>query len=246
VNSAEFCQALLAGAFALGASFVEASASNISRSGDRAISVGAGGEAVRFTRSCLRRSWTTDVERWLSVETGVEPVRGELLRLAIASGAPLYDFTYGTTMVYRRGDDELLVGETRRLSTRDPRRRRRGARAHRQRSAHSAGDRRGARRRAHGCVQADDPLRRSGPMRAPGWSNVLIANGGGAKGVLFSISVAERIRDLILGVRDASDAFPRYPRSVVRHHCLDCDREYPTGSIHSAMSAAAWSMSTIA
>ena len=34
--------------------------------------------------------------------------------------------------------------------------------------------------------------------RADGWQNVYIANGGGSKGVLLSVGIARKIRDLLL------------------------------------------------
>jgi glycine/D-amino acid oxidase-like deaminating enzyme len=44
------------------------------------------------------------------------------------------------------------------------------------------------------------PMTESGACiasHAPGWRNVYLANGGGAKGILLSVAIAQRVRQLL-------------------------------------------------
>jgi glycine/D-amino acid oxidase-like deaminating enzyme len=56
------------------------------------------------------------------------------------------------------------------------------------------------------------PVSRSGlpiAVAADGWRNVYIANGGGAKGLLLSLSIAASIRDMLLSGSAATPGIPR-------------------------------------
>ncbi len=122
-----------------------------------------------------------------------------MLRLRLRDRSISHDFTHGLISLYRRGDDEVWVGVTREEAGFDE-------------SASASGRRRlidGAARILPAIRDAEviehlaalRPMTRSAlPIvgRAPGWSNVYVANGGGIKGVLLGTGVGAAIRDLVV------------------------------------------------
>jgi glycine/D-amino acid oxidase-like deaminating enzyme len=199
VDGAAFVAALAQGAAKLGAAILRADACGAEVLGDRVVAVRTADRAVPCDELVLATGpWVGEWRDWLGVEIPVRAVKGEMLLIDLPGGPPCCDLTYGSTSLYRRRDAQVWVGTTSAESgldcvpTADARRiLTRGA----TQMIPAAGR---AEILAHVAAlrpiaTPDAPIAR----RAIGWRNVLIANGGGFKGVLWSVAIARSIRNLI-------------------------------------------------
>jgi glycine oxidase len=142
--------------------------------------------------------WVEETKYWLGIELEVQPVKGELLLLELRGEPPSYDFTWRSSCLYLRRNSEVWVG---------------GTQAHTGFDCLPTAEAReilldGASRILPAIRQARlldhvaalrpvTPSNETIAMRAQGWENVYIANGGGFKGVLLSVAIARRIRSLL-------------------------------------------------
>ena len=162
----------------------------------RVVAVEANGERLPCDAIVLATGpWVNDTRAWLGIDLPIDPVKGELLRLSLPAGPISHDFTWRTTALYRRGDNEIWLGTTTSET---------GLNAAPTDDAREQLIRMGAailpeiaRATVQAHVAAIRPMPRDGrpvATSAPGWSNVLLANGGGSKGVLLSLGIAEIVK----------------------------------------------------
>jgi len=143
--------------------------------------------------------WVGETEACLDIEIDIEPIKGELLLMQL-SGKPLdYDFTWGTSCLYKRRKNEVWVGGTFEHSSfdRTPSIKNRASMLNQ--AAQIIPEIREARLLEH--VVGLRPMTSSGlPLvgRVVQWQNAYLANGGGSKGVLLSVGIAQVIRDLLI------------------------------------------------
>jgi glycine oxidase len=142
--------------------------------------------------------WVADLRSWLGVDLAVAPVKGEMLRLHLMGEPIAYDLTLGTACLYRRRDGEVWVGGTASHAGLECLPTDEAKECLMEGAARILPEIRGARLVEH--AAALRPVAASGPIaeRAAHWRNVYIANGGGAKGVLLSVGIARKIRDILM------------------------------------------------
>jgi glycine oxidase len=200
VDGREFTRALAAGAVRLGCSICHDAASGVVMRGERVTGVQTGQGLIACDDIVFATGpWTSAAHSWLDIDVPIEPVKGEILLMRLAEGPPLFDLTWGPTSIYRRRGGEVWVGTTMKKCGLD------AAPTEEAKEFLLAGAARmmpamgGAMLLEH--VSALRPMSVSGApiaARAPGWQNVYIANGGGAKGMLLSAGIGRTIRDLLL------------------------------------------------
>ena len=201
LDSGDFCRSLASGAAKLGARVLHRTALlGISASGDRVTGVQTKQGAMACDGVVLATGpWVADTEAWLGIRVPVEPLKGEILLLRLPDEMPEYDFTLGLTSLYRRRDNEVWVGVTMtncgfECTPTTEAREYLLDRAERI----MPGIRRA---KLLGHISALRPMTVSNApiaRRAEAWQNVYIANGGGSKGVLLSVAIANEIRDLLV------------------------------------------------
>ena len=112
---------------------------------------------------------------------------------------PRYDFTWGLTAIYRRRENEVWVGGTMKNCGFDCTPTAEEKEFLLDRAARIMPSIRRAKLINHfAALRPMTPSNKPIADRARGWQNVYIANGGGSKGVLLSVGIARRIRDLLL------------------------------------------------
>jgi glycine oxidase len=210
IDSYDFTGSLATGATRFNTSILHAAVLGVATSGSRATGVRTDHGLIPCDDLILATGpWVADTDSWLGINIPVEPVKGELLLIAMEEQTPMYDFSWRSTCVYRRRRNEIWLGVTtdkcgfRCAPTADAR----------ELLLNGAAQILPAIRRAR-VLDHTAALRPTAQSNAPiadaaaGWENVYIANGGGAKGVLLSVGIARRICDLLLEGR--SD-FPLEP-----------------------------------
>jgi glycine oxidase len=143
--------------------------------------------------------WVSDLHAWLGLDVPVEPVKGELLLVRFPGPGIAHDLTCGRACLYRRRDQEIWVGGTWEHAGLDARPTAAGERILFNFASRILPHIGAAQVLRH--VAGLRPVSRSGlPLAAAalGWQNVYVANGGGAKGLLLSLSIAVSIRDMLL------------------------------------------------
>ena len=168
--------------------------------GDRVTGVQTGERAIACDDLVLATGpWVAETELWLGIKLPVEPVKGELLLMRLPDAPPLYDFTWQLTSLYRRRQNEVWVGVTMKNCGFDCTPTAEAKEFLLDGAARIMPGIRSAKLLDH--IAALRPMTASSmPIagRADGWRNVYIANGGGSKGVLLSVGIAGRVRDLLL------------------------------------------------
>jgi glycine oxidase len=208
VDSGDFTRSLAAGAVRLGARTVMATARGVVARGDLVTGVATdqgviGCDAVVFATG----PWVAEVNGWLGIEVAVEPVKGELLLMRLPDGAPRFDLTWGFASLYRRRNDEVWVGGTFERGLFDATPTAAAKASMLERAARILPAIRQAELLDH--VASLRPMATPNApvaMRAAGWANAYVANGGGSKGVLFAVFIAKCIGDLVLERPDVQTA----------------------------------------
>jgi glycine oxidase len=210
IDGLEFALSLAAGASRLGCALLAEEVLGVTTCHDRVISVNTRHGTLECDGIVLATGpWIAEARSWLGVEVPVEPVKGEILRVRLSQPVPTYDLTWETTSIYRRGQDTWIGTTTKKC----------GLDSIPTAEARDVLLTRAARMMpelGNACVL--DHLAAVRPMslhgrpiasRAAGWQNVYIANGGGSKGLLWSVSIAKAIADLITAGCGASA--PEHP-----------------------------------
>lgn len=147
--------------------------------------------------------WVAETEQWLGLQLPVRPLKGQLLRMRAPRGGLPYDLSLNCgASLYRRGHNEVWVGGTEEDAGLDdtptPE-----AREHLLAGAvRLMPEMADARLLEHtAALRPVTPDRMPILERARGWDNVVLANGGGNKGVLLAAGMAVAVRELLLGER---------------------------------------------
>lgn len=207
IDSYEFTRSLADSAAHLGATILCEAITGVTAVGGRVTGVHTTKGPVACDALVLATGpWVAETKQWLDIDPGVHPVKGELLLLRMADDSLRYDFTWRSACLYRRRGNEVWVGGTWDNCGFDCAITARSREMLLDGAARIMPAIRGAELLDH--IAALRPVTPSGePIArgADGWENVYIANGGGSKGVLLSVAIARRIRDLFLqGCREQS------------------------------------------
>lgn len=203
VDSRTLVLSLTEGAVKSGATYLRGDVTQMKTSNGRVTTVQtATGEIVCDAVVLATGPWTAGTAQWLGLSLPVKPLKGEMLRMKLPGDGLRFDLTHGPVSLYRRGNDEAWVGVTQEEAGMD------------ETPTEKARDYllASAVRILPEIVDAEliehtASLRPMTPdglpivMRAEGWENVFVANGGGQKGVLLCTGIAEKIHDLLLTPR---------------------------------------------
>jgi glycine oxidase len=196
----DFTRSLADAALQLGATVLHETVLGLPASGRRVTGVHTGQGIIACDEVILATGpWVTDTRSWLGIELAVAPVKGEILLMRLPEELVRYDFTWGPTSLYRRRENEVWVGATLKNCGFDCTPTAEAKESLLDRAARIMPGIRRAKLFDH--IAALRPMTASNaPIAAlaDGWQNVYIANGGGSKGVLLSVGIARRIRDLLL------------------------------------------------
>ncbi len=203
VESYDLTQSLAAGAARQGAAIRRATVSGVVTAGEYVTGVQTSDGVIACDEIVFATGpWVAETKSWLGIDVPVEPVKGEMLLMRLP-GEPLrYDFSWDLTSLYRRRENEVWLGATMNHSGFDETPTTAAKQFLLDCAARIMPDIIRATLLDH--IAALRPMTVSNePIagRALGWRNVYIANGGGSKGVLLSVAVARRIRDLLLDRR---------------------------------------------
>ena len=206
VDGHDFTSSLADAAVQLGVKVLHTAALGVVTSGDNVTGIKAT-EGVLYCDEVVLATgpWIADTKSWLGINLEVEPVKGEILLMRLEGAPTRYDFTWGPTSLYRRGADQVWVGVTVENCGFDSTPTAEAKHSLLERASHIMPSITRATLLDH--VAALRPVTPSAApiaARADGWQNVYIANGGGSKGILFSVGIASRICDLLLKSRSAS------------------------------------------
>ena len=200
IDSAGFNAALVEGARRAGAEILRATAQGIHATSHTVSAIDTDAGRIDCDSLVLATGpWVAEAAAWFGFELAVEPVKGEMLRMRLAPPTIARDFTHGLISLYRRGHDEVWVGVTRERRGFDEAPTAAARKALLEGAARLLPAIREAVVREH--VASLRPMTTTGlPIvgRVPGWDNLLVANGGGIKGVLLSAGIGAAICDLVM------------------------------------------------
>lgn len=208
IDSYGFTHSLADGAAQLGATILRDTATGVTVAGERVTGIQTTGGRIACDEVIFATGpWVADLRSWLGIDLPVEPVKGEMLRMRLPDGAPEADLTWGLTSIYRRQGNEVWLGVTMKNCGFDCTPTAEARDFLLDRAARMLPGIRRAKLLDHtAALRPMTVLNTPIAGRAHGWRNVFIANGGGSKGVLLSVGIASRIRDLL---PDAQDEFPK-------------------------------------
>lgn len=200
VDSYLLTMSLAQGAERLGAKYVYDAVLGVTKKGDRITGVKTYQERFACDEIIFATgSWLGETQACLDIDIDIEPVKGELLLMQL-SGKPLeYDFTWGSSCLYKRRKNQVWVGGIFERSSFDMSPSRKNRESMLNQAAQIIPEIREARLLEH--VVGLRPMTSSGlPLvgRVHKWQNAYLANGGGSKGVLLSVGIAQVIRDLLM------------------------------------------------
>ncbi len=202
VDSYLLTMSLAQGAERLGAKYVYDSVLGVTKKGDRITGVKTYQERFACDEIIFATGpWLGETQACLDIDIDIdiEPVKGELLLMQL-SGKPLeYDFTWGSTCLYKRRKNQVWVGGIFERSSFDMSPSLKNRESMLNQAAQIIPEIREARLLEH--VVGLRPMTSSGlPLvgRVHKWQNAYLANGGGSKGVLLSVGIAQVIRDLLM------------------------------------------------
>lgn len=200
VDARALTGALADGAMRLGAAFVRGRVRDLDTAAGKVTGLRIDGGAVPCDAVVLATGpWVDEPRRWLGFSLPIEPVKGQMLRMRLPGEGLRHDLSHGDIALYRRGDGEIWVGVTKEpghldeMPTEDGRAQLMAGAARLLPAMERA-------RLLEHCAAA----RPQGPAglpivcNAPGWDNVLVANGGGIKGILLCTGMAQAVCDLLL------------------------------------------------
>ena len=200
VDSYLLTMSLAQGAERLGARYVYDSVLGVTKKGDLITGVKTYQERFACDEIIFATGpWLGETQACLDIDIDIEPVKGELLLMQL-SGKPLeYDFTWGSTCLYKRRKNQVWVGGIFERSSFDMSPSLKNRESMLNQAAQIIPEIREARLLEH--VVGLRPMTSSGlPLvgRVHKWQNAYLANGGGSKGVLLSVGIAQVIRDLLM------------------------------------------------
>ncbi len=199
VSSRDFTHSLMRGAERLGTKFMFASVTGIVTRNDCAVTVQTSGGPISCDELVLATGpWVAEINNWLGIGVAVEPVKGQILRLRLRGEVPAYDFTWQSTSLYKRQHNEMLVGVTMEHCGFDLATTGAAKQLLLDRAARIMPAVKQAELLEH--MASLRPMSISGDViasLAPGWRNIYLANGGGAKGILYSAGIARSLRTLM-------------------------------------------------
>ena len=204
VDGADLTRSIAEGAVRFNAAILRGEVSGVVTSGAKVTGLRTGGGILPCDDVVFATGpWIAGVKSWLGIDVAVEPVKGALLILQLPDGAPSHDVIFGSTALYRRRRDQVWVGgslDKRGLDSAP-------SGEAKERLLDGASRIMPAIRQAAllGHVAALRPMTASDTpiaQLAEGWENVYIANGGGTKGVLLSVGIANKLCELLLGPQD--------------------------------------------
>ena len=200
VDSYLLTMSLAQGAERLGAKYVYDSVLGVTKNGDRITGVKTYQERFACDEIIFATGpWLGETQACLDIDIDIEPVKGELLLMQL-SGKPLeYDFTWGSSCLYKRRKNQVWVGGIFERSSFDMSPSLKNRESMLNQAAQIIPEIREARLLEH--VVGLRPMTSSGlPLvgRVHKWQNAYLANGGGSKGVLLSVGIAQVIRDLLM------------------------------------------------
>ena len=200
VDSYLLTMSLAQGAERLGAKYVYDSVLGVTKKGDRITGVKTYQERFACDEIIFATGpWLGETQACLDIDIDIEPVKGELLLMQL-SGKPLeYDFTWGSSCLYKRRKNQVWVGGIFERSSFDMSPSLKNRESMLNQAAQIIPEIREARLLEH--VVGLRPMTSSGlPLvgRVHKWQNAYLANGGGSKGVLLSVGIAQVIRDLLM------------------------------------------------
>ena len=200
VDSYLLTMSLAQGAERLGARYVYDSVLGVTKNGDRITGVKTYQERFACDEIIFATGpWLGETQACLDIDIDIEPVKGELLLMQL-SGKPLeYDFTWGSSCLYKRRKNQVWVGGVFERSSFDMSPSLKNRESMLNQAAQIIPEIREARLLEH--VVGLRPMTSSGlPLvgRVHKWQNAYLANGGGSKGVLLSVGIAQVIRDLLM------------------------------------------------
>ncbi len=199
VSSRDFTHALARGAVRLGAKIVIGAVTGIVTRNEQAVTVGTSEGPIACDALVLATGpWIAETKAWLGVSIPVSPVKGQMLRMCLAGDVPAYDLTWQSISLYKRQYNELWVGVTMEHSGFETSTTAEAKTLLLNQAARILPAIEQAELIEH--TAALRPMPVSGECiagRAPGWQNVYVANGGGAKGVLLSTGIARKLRLLL-------------------------------------------------
>ncbi|MFZ4729497.1 MAG: NAD(P)/FAD-dependent oxidoreductase [Pseudanabaena sp.] len=200
VDSYLLTMSLAQGAERLGAKYVYDSVLGVTKQGDRITGVKTYQERFACDEIIFATGpWLGETQACLDIDIDIEPVKGELLLMQL-SGKPLeYDFTWGSSCLYKRRKNQVWVGGTFERCSFDMSPSLKNRESMLNQAAQIIPEIREARLLEH--VVGLRPMTSSGlPLvgRVHKWQNAYLANGGGSKGILLSVGIAQVIRDLLM------------------------------------------------
>jgi glycine oxidase len=204
IDGAAFTRALADGARFLGAEIIPAAATGYLTQGDRVAGIRAGGCVVPCDEVVLATGpWTAEAARLLGIDSPIVPVKGEMLSMRVPGGPPRHDLTRGSAAIYLRGNTVWVGGTMTKCGL---------ACAPTEQARQILLDgaaqimpqiREGDVLSHVAALRPETASRTPIAERAPGWRNVLIANGAGSKGMLLSVGIARKIGALLQTAAEA-------------------------------------------
>lgn len=200
LDSYKYTLALAAAAERHGASFRSGTITGLKLAGGRATGVLLGDQEIACGQVVLAAGpWSREAESWLDLAIPVDPLKGEILRLAPPGLAPEHDFSGGGGSLHPKPDGSLWCGTTeewrgfdRQLS--EPARQSIMCGAVRLMPGLAQ-----ARLVLHtACLRPVTPDWLPIVGRAPGYDNIYLATGAGKKGILLSPGMGKATADLII------------------------------------------------
>ena len=170
------------------------------------------GEVACDTVVLAMGPWAKAAERWLGCSIPVEPLKGEILRMAVRGPALAHDLLGPDVSLYSRSDGLVWCGATtewRGFDQAPSDSARQFLLEGASRLMPAIADARLVRHTA--CLRpvAADELPIIG--QAPGWENVYLAGGAGKKGILLSTGIGTALADLIVGAKTPLSIGPCAP-----------------------------------
>jgi glycine oxidase len=207
IDGFEFARSLADGASRLGCSILCEEVLGITTCGERVTGVNTRHRIVPCDELVLATGpWVAAAKSWLGIDVPVEPLKGEILQVQLSPPLPTCDLTWNTTSIYRRGKD-VWIGTTMTNCGLDETPTQEARDELLTRAARMIPEVAGAPVLDH--LAAIRPMSGNGApiaVQAPGWQNVYIANGGGSKGVLWSVGIGKAIVNLLTAGYDALSA----------------------------------------
>ena len=203
LDSHRFTQALAAAARLHGARIHQGAVSGVEGDGRRLTAVRCGADRLPCAAAVFALGpWSQGVAAWLGVPLPIEPLKGEILRLAVPDPPLPFDVVSPAVSLFVRPGGRLWLGATserRGFDTRPTESARRTLMAAALRLMPSLEA--ATLERQTACLRPVSPDGLPLIGAVPGWDNAYVAGGGGPKGILLAPAMGRAVADLILGGR---------------------------------------------